>query len=74
MVANTRAHANLAWTQTIQSNQRQRSADSSPTHHNPAFQDAQDPWPTIPLKTPSDTDSDNLSDQNIDADHEPIHK
>ena len=74
MVANTRAHINFAWSRTIQNNMNQNSTNTSPTYNNSAFQDAQDPWPTIPLKTPSDIDSDNLFDQNMDADREPIQK
>ena len=82
MVANTRAHVNLEWTRTIQPNltqapdhlQRQSADSSSTNYQNSTFQDSQDPWPIVPLRSSSEEDNDNLSDQNMDADHEPFCK
>ena len=84
MVETTRAQANLAWAHNSQTNLTQPSPNHQQgqtlfdstciNYQDSAFQDSQDPWPTIALETPSDNDSDNLSDQNMNADHEHICK
>ena len=84
MVAITRAQVNLVWDQTIQNKLSQPSLDQqqgqtlsdsvSINYQDSAFQDSQDPWPIIPLRTPSDHDSDNFSDQNMDVNHKSICK
>ena len=69
MSINTRYRATKT---TDQDKASQNTANTSSTQNDSAFQDSQDPWPTVPIRTPSEIDSDSSSDPNMDTDHEPI--